>query len=178
VPLYTSIWYSARAIHAVRRHSPDPAGLTFTLVGTLPFWAVSALWSYLHYLSLPDHVQDCFIVTAASRGHRKIVGPHFNVLHRGQARSANQQLATLWAFEALWQKHAPCTHSAFRRIYNVIGPIMAKQIRSAWTADLVFIALKPAQFFACSALAIEAFRNVKKRPSPQPLQIVPGTRFS
>lgn len=148
VPLYTCIWYIARARHALRTQPIDSTKLTIALTSSLPFWAVSALWSYTTYLSLPEHPNGCFVVTAASRGHRKFVGPFHTMTHRGCHRIANRQLATLWAFEALWRHHAPRTHAAFRRVYNVVGPIVARGIASPWMADVVFVALKPVEVFA------------------------------
>ena len=124
VPFYTSIWYIARAVHSIRTQPIDSTKLIIAVGTSLPFWALSAWWSYKTYSSLPDHVESCFVVTAASRGHRRIVGPHFNVTRRRCSRIANHQLATFWTFEALWRKTAPRSHAAFRRVYNIIGPLL------------------------------------------------------
>ena len=159
VPLYTSIWYSARAFRAIRNQPPEAVNLTVALGSSLPFWALSVFWSYKTYLSLPDQVSDCFVVTAASRGHRKIVGPLSGVIHGGRQRLANQQLATLWAFEALWCNASPRSHAAFRLGYNVIGPILARRITSPWVADAFYIALKPAEFFARCILCVGLVRH-------------------
>jgi hypothetical protein len=164
VPLYTSIWYSVRAVQTVRNHPVDSGKLTIALASSLPLWAVSALWSYKTYLSLPDQVQDCFVVTAASRGHQEFVGPFLNVPHRGRNRIANQQLATLWAFEVLWRNAAPRTHGAFRSIYNLIGPVIARRITSPWTADVFYLALKPAEFLARFLVNASAFQRSKLEP--------------
>jgi len=164
VPLYTSIWYIARAVYAVRTHPVASTKLILALTSSLPFWALSVWWSYKTYVSLPQHAPDCFVVTAASRGHRNFVGPFLNVPHRGRIRIANQQLATLWAFEALWRGHAPKSHAAFRRVYNVIGPGIARRITSPWLADVFYVALKPAEFFARFVVNAAAFSTVKLEP--------------
>ena len=164
VPFYTAIWYNVRAIYAVRTHPVDSTKLTIALTSSLPFWAVSIWWSYKTYLSLPDHVDRCFVVTAASQGHRTFVGPFLEVQQHDGKCIANQQLATLWAFEALWRQHAPGIHAAFRRVYNVVGPIIAKRIASPWMADAVFVALKPAEFFARFVVNAVAFHAVKLEP--------------
>jgi hypothetical protein len=164
VPFYTAIWYIVRAIYAVGTHPVDSTKLTIALASSLPFWAVSIWWSYKTYLSLPDHVDRCFVVTAASQGHRTFVGPFLEVQHHGGKRIANQQLATLWAFEALWRNCAPRSHAAFRGVYNVIGPMIARQIASPWVADVVFVVLKPVEFFARFAVKVTAFRRVKLEP--------------
>ncbi len=168
VPLYTCIWYVARASYAVRTQPVDSTKLTIALTSSLPFWAVSALWSYTTYLSLPQHTPDCFVVTAASRGHRKFVGPFHNVTHRGCNRIANRQLATLWAFEALWRQHAPRSQAAFRRVYNVVGPIVARRIASPWMADAVYVVLKPVELFAQFAVKVAAFPTVKSETRHPP----------
>jgi len=160
VPLYTSIWYIARTSQALRNQPPDAVNLTVALASSLPFWALSVFWSYKTYLKLPDQpAPDCFVVTAASRGHRKIVGPLSGVIHRGRKRLANQQLATLWAFEVLWRNASPRSHTAFRRGYNVIGPIIARRITSPWVADAFYFALKPAELFARCVLCIGIVRH-------------------
>jgi len=164
VPLYTSIWYVARAIYAVRTHPIASTKLMLALTSSLPFWALSVWWSYKTYLSLPDRETGCFVVTAASRGHRSFVGPFLNVTHRGGNRVANQQLATFWAFEALWRGHAPRTHAVFRRVYNVLGPAIAKRITSPWVADLFYVALKPLEVFARAALMLPALPTLKIEP--------------
>jgi len=164
VPFYTAIWYIARAIYAVRTQPIDSTKLTIALTSSLPFWATSVWWSYKTYLSLPDHADRCFVVTAASQGHRTFVGPFLEIQHRDRNRVANQQLATLWAFEALWRHSAPRTHATFRRVYNVVGPIIARRITSPWIADVLYVALKPAEVFARIAVKVAAFPSVKLEP--------------
>ncbi len=148
VPIYTAVWYVIRAVQLIRAAKMTASPLVMTLTSSLPFWAASVFWSWKTYLSLPDHLDGCFIVTAASRGHQKIVGPFAPVQHRGQTRLANQQLATFWQFEFLWCNHSPRSHAAFRCVYNKIGPVIARNITQPWLADAVYIALKPTEFFA------------------------------
>jgi len=37
-------------------------------------------------------------------------------------------LITFWRLEALWQRRAPRSHTAFRRAYNRVGPVVAGRI--------------------------------------------------
>jgi hypothetical protein len=164
VPLYTSVWYVAWATRICRTQPVDSTKTTIAVTTSLPFWALSALWTYKTYLSLPEQPNSCFVVTAASRGHRKIVGPFLNVTHRGSPRIVNQQLAMFWAFEALWQNNAPRTHATFRRIYNIVGPILARRITTPWIADALYLALKPAEIFARLIVNAPAFQAVKSEP--------------
>lgn len=164
VPLYTAVWYVLRAVRVIRNKRVNSSALAQVMLGSTPFWALSLYWSYKTYLSLPDHPPpDCFVVTAASRGLRRFVGPFAAVAHRGERRLANQQLATLWQFENLWRSSAPRTHAMFRSIYNRIGPMIARRIISPWLADVVYVALKPLEIAARQSLNLGAVhqRSIK-----------------
>jgi len=148
VPLYTAIWYGIRLVQAHKYSRPNPAWYLVYLLGSLPFWIGGLMWSRRIFASLANNPPECFVVTAASRGHQNFVGPFAEAIHRGQRREANHQLITLWHFEQLWREHFPLTHFWFRRVYNRVGPIIARQITSPWMADAVYVALKPAEWLA------------------------------
>lgn len=165
VPLYTAIWYVWRTIQLVAQPEVKSTTLFAVLGGSTPFWAASAFWSYTRYLSLPQHSPDCFVVTAASRGHVNLVGPFTTVTRRGQMRSVNHQLATFWQFEALWRELSPGSHGVFRRWYNVIGSVVARNMTSPWMADAVYLALKPAEIFARCVLHAKIIEKGACSPS-------------
>jgi len=148
VPFYVAVWYTIRAVYLIR--VADFGFLTFLVAaaGTIPFWLLSCGWSYGRYESLPDFPPGCFVVTAAGHGHRKFVGPFWEIERGGKRRQANQQLITLWQFENLWREKSPRSHRHFRRFYNRAGPRVAARIRSPWVADAAFIALKPVELMA------------------------------
>jgi hypothetical protein len=149
VPFYVAAWYSIRAAQLIKASRFSFWPNFISLVGSLPFWLVSWLWSRSLYASLPDKPpSDCFIVTAAGRGHAKIVGPHFEIEHKGRRRMANQQLLTFWQLENLWRNRAPRSHRIFRCGYNRLGPVIATQIKSAWLADFTYLAIKPVELMA------------------------------
>ena len=148
VPFYVAVWYSARAVQLVKKSNLGLKTYLVALLGSLPFWAASILWSQKTFGSLPDVTSGCFVVTAAGRGHRKWVGPFFETSRHGHRLQANQQLITLWQFEDLWRCRFPLGHRWFRHLYNHIGPFIAAQIRSPWVADVIFIALKPIELMA------------------------------
>jgi hypothetical protein len=154
VPFYVAAWYSVRAVQLIRAARFGFLTYLISLVGSLPFWLVSWYWSRSLFAALPDKApSDCFIVTAAGRGHAKFVGPHFEVERKGRRRLANQQLLTFWQFENFWRAQFPRGHARFRKIYNHVGPIVARRISSPWPADLAFIALKPLEWLATLCLA-------------------------
>jgi hypothetical protein len=131
-----------------RQSGVGPIAFLFSLIGTIPFWFAGVLWSKKIFSTLPDQPPSCFVVTAAGQGHRSFVGPFLEVTHRGRNRVANRQLATLWKLEELWQSRAPLTHRSFRRIYNCVGPAIARRINSPWLADAAYLALKPVEWVA------------------------------
>lgn len=149
VPLYVAVWYVIRALQLLVK---SPVGFWtyfWATLSTLPSWLTAWQWSSQVYESLPNQPPTgCFVVTAASRGHRKVVGPFFEIRRCGQSRQANQQLITLWLFENRWREKFPRSHQNFRRIYNRLGPMLAARIRSPWLADVAFVVLKPAEWFA------------------------------
>ena len=96
-----------------------------------------------YYKNLPAEVPEgCFVVTAASKGHPKIVGSFYDV-ERG--KTINRQLNDFWNFETNLKNHFPAFHRQLRKIYNRIGPRVAGLIRFRWQADIVYLLLKPAQ---------------------------------
>jgi hypothetical protein len=101
----------------------------------------------------------CFVVTAAGCGHRRFVGPFFEIQRHGRRIQVNQQLITLRQFEDLWRQRAPHSHRCCRFLYNRLGPAMAAQIRSPWLADLAYAAIKPAELAA--RLAITTAEKIK-----------------
>ena len=147
IPLYVAAWYTTAAICAVRFAKLKWVDYFTALGSSIPFWIGSILWSRHCYETLPNTAPSCFVVTAAARGHRRIVGPFFPAIRRGALRTVNEQLLTFWRFETVWQACSPRTHLAFRSIYNRIGPVIAKRICSPWLADAVYLTLKPVEFF-------------------------------
>jgi hypothetical protein len=153
IHLYVAVWYGWLAVKAMRRAKP---GLIWYLLATafsLPFWLLSISWSKKHFLSLPTVPPDnCFVVTAALRGHETVVGPFTEVERAGKLRRTNRQLLTFWRFEAIWQGHSPRTHRRFRRVYNRLGPCLARRITTRFAADLVYLLLKPFELLAAIAV--------------------------
>lgn len=95
------------------------------------------------YEDLPDEMpEDCFIVTAASRGHPLIVG---SWVGQDNKRILNRQLLVFWSFEDWLRARHPVFQQLLRQIYNWIGPRISRYILFRWQADLVYLALKPAE---------------------------------
>jgi hypothetical protein len=148
VPLYVSGWYLIRARQLFKASTLTIRSLATSFVWTIPLWITAILVSRKCYASLPDQAPSCFIATAALRGHPIVVGNRRLVMHEGQVREANQQLITLWRLEHLWARQAPRGHARFRRIYNVVGPMVAARITSPFGADVAHLAIKPVEITA------------------------------
>ena len=148
VPCYVAVWYSIRAVQLAKVAKFGPFPYLWAFGSSIPLWLGSWLWSRSIYSSLPEQSPQCFVVTAAARGHESLVGPFMLVQRQGYNRRVNRQLATFWALEAWWQAHGPRSHARFRRCYNRFGPILAGWITSPWRADLVHLAIKPVELAA------------------------------
>jgi hypothetical protein len=152
VPLYVAVWYTYRAWQLAKESGLGRKEYWVTMLGSSPLWFASVIMSKSTYASLPNQPPTCFIVTAASHGHRKFVGPFFEVQRQGWRCQANQQLVTLWQLEDLWRTHARRSHGCLRWFYNRIGPVIAARIRSPWLADLVYVAIKPVELAATAII--------------------------
>ena len=159
IPIYTSVWYTARAIELGQAADFKPVTYVYTLLGSSPFWMASVILSLQHYRDLPDTPPDCFVATAASRGHRCVVGPALLVQRGTEVQRASTQLVTLWQFEERWRRAFPRSHRAFRRIYNRWGYLTSRLIRSRWQADVVCILLKPFELLARLMIQFAARRE-------------------
>jgi len=151
VPFYISLWYAIRLAQVIREAPLQAKDYLVVGLGSAPFGIGTAAVSQAIYKSLPDQPPPgCFVVTAAARGHEALVGPFVEVRRKGRVLRANRQLLTLWEFEAVWRNLAPHGHAAFRRAYDLIGPMLARKIARRWLADLAYLALKPAEVLAAT----------------------------
>jgi hypothetical protein len=175
VPLYVAVWYTIRAVQLTQERNRGHRIIWQSLLGSLPFWLGSILLARSTYESLPVRETGCFIVTAAGRGHRRFVGPFFEIHRRGRKIQANQQLITLWQLEYRWQRLSPRSHAGFRRVYNWIGPVIARQIRSPWLADLTYLAIKPVELVAALIIQPRPERGSDCQAEVRPRSNVAGT---
>lgn len=158
VPVYTPLWYGWAFRRSWRIQKPSSSGLKWTVLGSLPAWGVSVWFSHRIYRGLPEMRSGCYVVTAASKGHRLVVGARRPVSRHGEPVGATEQLLIFWQFEDLWRLGSPATHAIFRALYNRIGPIAASLIRDAWLADCAYLSLKPAEWIARSILRLAKSR--------------------
>jgi hypothetical protein len=112
------------------------------------------------YASLPAENPNCFVCSAAARGHRQLVRSEPVCIDGSRVIWVNRQLRVLKAFELGLKIAAPRVHQAIRRTYNWGGPPLARRLKSPWAADVAYLALKPAEWIAGLVL-----RMLRIRPS-------------
>ena len=100
------------------------------------------------YNALPTEPPNCYIATAAAKGHPRFVGSREVTLASGKSMPVNRQLQRLKAFEiALMSVSAP-SHRMMRRVYDVLGKWLAKQIQNPLLADIAYLILVPVELLS------------------------------
>ncbi len=129
------------------------AALTTTLIAFVVGIVAKYPLTVAYYQQLADDPpEDCFIVSAASKGHHSIVGTWCDA---ESGKLVNQQLINFWQFENFLKETAPAFHLRLRKIYNRVGPVLAKLIVFKWQASLIYILLKPFELMARAMVAVK-----------------------
>ena len=122
---------------------------TFTLawIGALAATVyMKIILAHQAYNALPDvQPEGCFIVTAAAQGNQRFVGSKPNLT---TGRMENAQLGQMRAFERYLITEHPAAHRLLRKVYNRVGPAIARRIRRPLVADLTYVILKPLELLA------------------------------
>lgn len=168
VPFCSALWYSLLSARLMRAARERAAAYALTLAGSVPFWAASIWMSRRIFTGLPDVPPDCFVVTAAARGHSAVAGPY-------AVDGASRQLVIFRALEHHWSVALPRSHRLFRAGYNRIGPHIARRARSPWAADVVCLALKPLEWAAAVVLARAVVQPLDDAASPPSKDWMNGT---
>ena len=151
-PLASFAFY--RAVHTAKFiASFGEPSLKRTVLGGCVAWLATAMLNWKmatdvmmdEYLKLPPQSpNNCFVCSAAAHGHPQFVGA---TLHSGIP--LNRQMQRLKLLEFALQVLTPRLHRNIRRIYNRIGPPVAKLCRlNRWTADAVYLVLKPLEYIS------------------------------
>ena len=111
-------------------------------------WTDTADWTLSQQIAPPPLDYDGhYLCTVAAQGHEKIVKPLRPGLRHGRLITVNRQLCVANAFEQLLEERAPRLHKAVRGFYDRHGFPVSQLIDKKWKADLVYIAMKPAEWF-------------------------------
>lgn len=92
------------------------------------------------------HVDEHYLCTVAAGGHERIVKPKRLGVRHGHQVVVNRQLCVANAFEQILEERTPRFHRVVRRFYDTYGFPVAKLIRSRYTADLIYILMKPLEW--------------------------------
>ncbi|MBI3165425.1 MAG: hypothetical protein IPG44_01385 [Anaerolineales bacterium] len=100
------------------------------------------------YNALPTEPPNCYIATAAAKGHPRFVGSREVTLANGKTMRVNRQLQRLKAAEIAWVGISAPSHRMMRRLYDVIGKRLAKRIQNPILADIAYFILIPVELFS------------------------------
>lgn len=95
------------------------------------------------YNALPTEPPNCYIATAAAKGHPRFVGSQEVILANGKSMWVNRQLQRLKAVEIAWVGASGSSHRMMRRVYDILGKRLAKRIQNPILADIAYLLLIP-----------------------------------
>ncbi len=134
-----------------------PRGLELTawLAAYAFAWRFDILKVYELYAALPTQPPgNCYIATAAARGHPRFVQSWTVRRADGKSMQVNAQLQLLKCAELALIAVSPRLHRPLRQIYDVVGKHLARLIQNPWLADVAYFLLKPCEWFAGFLLKI------------------------
>ncbi|MGP1459887.1 MAG: DUF6688 domain-containing protein [Treponema sp.] len=120
--------------------------------GPAKAFTMTADWTFSTQMPPPPLAyKGHYLCTVAAGGHRAVVKPlRFGIRH-GHRIIVNRQLAVANAFEELLQERFFRLHRALRRFYDTHGYPVSCLITTQLRADIVYILMKPAEwFFTCT----------------------------
>lgn len=125
------------------------------VAGYLAAWRTAVHLMLQEYARLPTTPpDDCYVCTAAARGHRRLVGGEEYPGPDGTTARVNDQMRRLKAAELALRSVVPGAHRACRRIYDRWGPPLAAALVHPILADLAYVSLKPSEWLARALLAV------------------------
>ena len=113
-------------------------------------WTETTTWTFSQhdhppFLDMPEGGH--YLCTVAACGHPKIVKPlKFGIRHN-KIIIVNRQLQIANAFEEMIANYFPTFHRVVRIIYDRYGYPISKKISNAYISDIVYILMKPFEFF-------------------------------
>ncbi|NHM32030.1 DUF6688 domain-containing protein [Neobacillus terrae] len=109
--------------------------------------------SSFHYSRIPAPPPEViegdghYLCTVSATGHRKLVKPIRAGIRRGSRIVVNRQLLIANAFENILEKYTPNCHKSIRKFYDKYGYPVSRHIQSKWSADLVYLMMKPLEWW-------------------------------
>ena len=114
----------------------------------IKLWTETADWTMSQKIAPENLPRDGhYLCTVAAEGHKKLVKPLRTGKRHGHEITVNRQLCIANAFEQLLSERAPHLHRAIRNFYDKTGYPIAKHIKTPLAADIVYIIMKPLEWF-------------------------------
>ena len=111
-------------------------------------WTETADWTFSQMTPPPNlQVDEHYLCTVAANGHEKIVKPLRMGERRGHRVVVNRQLEVANAFELVLEWKTPRLHRVIRSFYDKYGFPIARCIRSKTACDVVYVLMKPLEWF-------------------------------
>lgn len=111
-------------------------------------WTETADWRLSQKTAPPNLYKDQhYLCTVAARGHNRIVKPIRMGERHGHRVVVNRQLCIANAFEQILEERTPQFHKCVRHLYDTYGFPIAKLIRTKTAADIVYLLMKPLEWF-------------------------------
>lgn len=129
-----------------------------TLFGQAPdsiihAWTQTSDWTFSQQVAPQNIYQDMhYLCTVSAGGHKKLVKPIRVGKRHGHRVLVNRQLCIANAFEQLLEERIPCIHRMIRGFYDRYGYPIAKHIHSPYTADAIWLLMKPLEWFFLAVL--------------------------
>ena len=128
--------------------------LTAWLAAYAAAWRFDILKMYELYAALPKEPPNCYIATAAARGHPQFVQAWTVQGVNGKSMQVNSQLQRLKCAELALLVVNPRLHTFLRQIYDVMGKRLVRRIQNPFLADAAYLLLKPWEWLAGSILKV------------------------
>lgn len=93
-----------------------------------------------------------YLCTVAAQGHASVVKPVRMGRRHGHEVTVNRQLCIANAFEQVLEERVPWLHGPVRRFYDTYGFPVARLVRSKYTADAVYLLMKPLEWVFLAVL--------------------------
>lgn len=111
-------------------------------------WTETSDWNLFQQTAPQNLFRDeHYLCTVAAGGHKKVVKPLRLGERQGHKVIVNRQLCIANAFEQILEEKTPRFHRWVRHTYDTYGYPFAKHIHREWEADLIYLLMKPAEWF-------------------------------
>lgn len=88
-----------------------------------------------------------YLCTVTVKGHKKLVKTIRAGVRRGIRISVNRQLLIAIALENILEQYVPTIHKVIRNFYDRYGYPISRHINSKWSADIIYLLMKPLEWF-------------------------------